>query len=79
MGVEQYNDRVVTPREEALKKIKEELTIGKRQPEEFTVNEVADQLEVQYKTAEYRLNKLEREGKVSSRKVGRYRYYKWVD
>ena len=79
MGLDDYSNRVVTPHESALKKIRKELDEIKRQPDEFTIKEVAADLGIGYKVAEYKLKKLEREGAITSRRTGKHRYFRWVE
>jgi predicted ArsR family transcriptional regulator len=72
------------PRMDALKRIREEILIEPQRPDEFTAQEVAADLEIQDKTAIYRLNKLVEEGRMTSRKAPNKqgyhaRLYRWVE
>lgn len=68
------------PRKEALAKIREEMGDAPRQPDEFTKQETAELLGISVKAAEYRLDKQEREGKVTSRLLkSNLRLYRWVE
>jgi predicted ArsR family transcriptional regulator len=71
------------PRIEALRRIREEILIEPQQPDEFTAQEVAAELDIQEKTAIYRLNKLVDDGKMTSRKAPNKqgyhaRLYRWI-
>jgi len=67
------------PKREALARIREELGDEPRQPDEFTKADVGDMLGISYKAAEYRLEKLIKEKKVTSRLLkSNLRLYKWV-
>jgi predicted ArsR family transcriptional regulator len=72
------------PRMEALKRIREEILIELQQPDEFTAQEVAEEVGISPKTAEYRLKKLVTEGKMKCRKGQNHQgynsnLYKWVE
>jgi predicted ArsR family transcriptional regulator len=70
------------PRMDALKRIRAEILIEPQQPDEFTAQEVAEELSISDKAAIYRLNKLVNEGKMTTRKGANRngynaRLYKW--
>jgi predicted ArsR family transcriptional regulator len=72
------------PRLDALKRIRAEILIEPQQPDEFTAQEVAEELGIGTKTAIYRLNKLVNEGKMTTRKGHNRsgynaRLYKWIE
>ena len=75
-----FYDAANQPKREALARIREELGDEPRQPDEFTKADVAEMLGITYKGAEYRLDKLERDGKVTSRLLkSNLRLYRWVE
>ena len=61
-----------------LQRIAQEISTLPKQPDEFTATEVADAAGIEYKTAVYRLKKLEGKGELTSRKPGNERYYRYV-
>lgn len=80
----EFYEEIEKPRMEALKRIREEILIEPQQPDEFTAQEVAAELDIQEKTAKYRLNKLVNEGKMTTRKAPNKqgyhaRLYRWAD
>jgi predicted ArsR family transcriptional regulator len=83
MTNEEFYREAEKPRMDALRRIREEILIEPQQPDEFTAKEVADELGIEKKTAQYRLNKLVDEGKMTSRKAPNKegyhaRLYRWA-
>jgi len=66
-------------RNDLLAKVCEEIQKIPKQPDEFSIADIADKTNLERKTVEYRLKKLEREGVMTSRRPGRIRYYRYVD
>lgn len=79
MNGEEFYDQTTKPKREVLERLREEIVRPPKQPDEFTINEAAEQFGLEYKTAEYRIKKMEREGKVTSRMPGNKRYYRFMD
>jgi DNA-binding transcriptional ArsR family regulator len=67
------------PRREVLDRLREEIVHPPQQPDEFTITEVAKELEIEYKKAEYRIRKMERQGILESRKPGGERYFRYKE
>ena len=83
MVEKEFYKELEKPRVEALQRIREEILIKPQQADEFTAKEVADELGIEKKTAQYRLNKLVDEGKMTSRKAPNHegyhaRLYRWA-
>ena len=78
MTGEDFYEQTTRPKREILDRLREEIVRQPKQSDEFTVMEAADQFDLDYKTAQYRIKKLERQGKVTSRKPGNKRYYRFV-
>lgn len=76
---QEFHDNVTRPGREVLARLREEIVIQPKQPDEFTVSEAAEMFGLEFKTAEYRIKKLEREGVVESRRAAQKRFYRFVD
>jgi len=77
-AADELYDALDGKRNDLLSKVCEEIQKIPQQPDEFSIADIADKTNLERKTIEYRLKKLEREGMLTSRRPGRVRYYKYI-
>ena len=77
-SADELHDALDGQRNTLLAKVCDEIQKIPKQSDEFSIADIADKTNLDRKTVEYRLKKLEREGVMTSRRPARIRYYRYV-